>query len=65
MDEEPKVTTINVMPDETVPLNKVYYHGVHVVLHFHKEGVVDRKWYQAYMEPDPDEEEIEDVRLDD
>ena len=30
MDEEPKVTTISVIPDETVDLEKGYYHGVYI-----------------------------------
>ena len=42
-----------------------YYHGVHVVLHFHKEVGVDRKEDQADAEPDPNEEEMAYVELDD
>ena len=30
------------------------YHGVHVVINFHKEGGVDRKEYQAHVDLDPD-----------
>ena len=43
MEEEPEVPTITDIPDETVPLEKGYYHGVHEVIYFHKEGGVDRK----------------------
>ena len=35
------------------------------MLHFNKEEGVDRKEDQAYMDQDPDEEYMEDVRLDD
>ena len=42
MDEEPKVTTISVIPDETVDLEKGYYHSVHVLIHFNKEDGVNR-----------------------
>ena len=35
------------------------------MLHFNKEDSVDRKEEQAEVEPDPDEEEMEDVKLDD
>ena len=33
--------------DGEVPLEKGYYHGVHVLLHFNKEGGVDSKEEQA------------------
>ena len=45
MEEEPEVPTIPEIPDETVPLEKGFYHGVYVMLHFNKEGGVDRKEY--------------------
>ena len=35
------------------------------MLNFNKEDNVDRKEDQAHVDPDPDEEEIEDVKLDD
>ena len=38
--------------------------GVHVVLHFHKQDGVDRNLEQADVEQDPDEEDMEDVKLD-
>ena len=65
VEEEPKVPTITDIPDETVPLEKGYYHGVHEVIYFHKEGGVDRKEEQADVDPDTDEEDMEDVKLDD
>ena len=36
VEEEPTVPMITVIPDETVPLEKGYYNGVHLVLHFNK-----------------------------
>ena len=42
VEDEHDVPTIPVIPDETVPLEKGYYHGVHVVLNFHKDDGVDR-----------------------
>ena len=56
--------TIPVIPDETVTSEKRCYHGVHVVLNFHKEDGVDRKEDQADVYPHPDEEEMEDMILD-
>ena len=56
--------TIPVIPDETVPSDKGYYHGVHGVLNFLKDGGFDRKEDNADVEPDPDEEGMEDVRSD-
>ena len=43
VEKEPEATTIPVIPDETVPSEKGYYHGVHVVLYFYKEDGVDSK----------------------
>ena len=45
-------------------MEKGYYHGVHVVLHYYKEHVVDRKEEQADMDLYPDEEDMEYVKLD-
>ena len=36
----------------------------HVLINFNKKDGVDRKEYQADVGPDPDEEVMEDVRLD-
>ena len=47
VEEEPEVLTIPVIPDETVTSEKGYYHGIHVVLHFHKEDDIYRKDEQA------------------
>ena len=35
-----------------------------MVIYFHRWGSVERKEDQAELGPDPDEEEVEDVRLD-
>ena len=41
------------------------YHWVYISLHFIKEYGLDKREEQVGTEPDPDEEEIEDVVLDD
>ena len=43
MTEEANMPTISVTPDETIDLEKVYYHGVYVLLQFNKEYGVNRK----------------------
>ena len=35
--EEPEWTTISVMPDDTIGLEKGYYHGVYVLINFRKD----------------------------
>ena len=45
MKEEPDVPKIPVIPDETFPSEKGYYHDFHLVIHFHKEDGVDRREY--------------------
>ena len=40
-----------------------YYHWVYISLHFIKEDGVYKSKEKLCMEPDPDEEEIEDVVL--
>ena len=65
MEEEPTVPTIIEIPKEQVTLDKGYYHGVYVILHFNNEDSVGRKEEQKYVEQDPDEEEMESVKLDD
>ena len=52
------------IPDETVPLEKVYLNGVHLLLTFNKEDGVKSNEKQVYVDPDPDEGDMEDVRLD-
>ena len=61
--EESKVPTIYVIHDNTVPLEKGYYYGVHVLLHFNKEGGLNSKEGQVDVDLDPDEEDMEDVIL--
>ena len=65
MNEEAEVPMISVIPDESVNLEKGYYNSVYVMLNFNKEGCVDNKEEQADMDLYPDEEEMEDVKLDD
>ena len=62
--EEAEVPMISVIPGEIMDLDKGYYHGVYVLLYFNKQNIFDRKEDQAEMETDPDEEDMEDVRLD-
>ena len=65
VEEEPKVPMLAVIPDDTVPLEKGYYHGVHVLIYFDKENGIDSKENQADVDPYPDEEGMKDVTLDD
>ena len=58
------MTTISAMTDKKFPSEKGYYNGVHVVLHFNNEDGVDRREEQVDVDPDHDEEDMEDVRLD-
>ena len=62
--EEANETMIYVIPDENIYLERGYYHGVYVLIQFNKGVGVGREEDQADMESDPDEEEMEDVRLD-
>ena len=62
--EHPEVLMIDVIPDETIDSEKGYYQGVHVLLKFNKGKGVDRKEDQAYMDPDPDRDDMEDVKFD-
>ena len=55
---------IGVIPDDTFTPQKRYYHSVYVLLNFNKKNNVDRKEEEADMYLYPDEEEMEDVRLD-
>ena len=64
-EEGPKVPTIPDIPEEKVTSEKGYYHSVYVILYFKKEAGVDRKEEQADVEYYPDEENMEDVKLDD
>ena len=55
VEEDPEVPIIPEIPEEQVTLEKGYYHGVYVILHFNKDDVVGRKEDQADVEQDPDE----------
>ena len=55
---------IGVIPDDTFTPQKRYYHSVYVLLNFNKENGVASKEQEVDMYPYPDEEEMEDVRLD-
>ena len=54
VEEEPKVTTIPDIPDDTVPSEKGYYHGVYDMLHFNKYNSIYRKKEQADVDQYPD-----------
>ena len=43
MEKEPKVSTIPEIPDKKFPSEKGYYHGIHVVINFHKKDGVDSR----------------------
>ena len=64
VEEEPEVSTIPEIPEDQVEKDKGYYRCVYVMLQFKNEVGVDRKEEQAYVEDDPDEEDMYDVNLD-
>ena len=53
------------IPKVKVTLEKGYYQGVYITLYFKKGVVVDRKDYQADVEDDTDEEDMEDLKFGD
>ena len=53
------------MTDETVGLEKGYYHGVYVLLQFNNEYGVDRKQEQIEMGADTNQEDMQNVVLED
>ena len=65
VEEEPKVPMITDIPKEQVTLEKVYYPGVWVMLHFNNEDGVYRKEDKANMYHDTDEEDMDAVKLED
>ena len=50
MVEESQVTTISAIPDDTVDLEKRYYHGVYILINFNKGGIFCGKKYQSDVE---------------
>ena len=63
--EEVKLVMIVEILDGIVDLGRGCYHGAYVLLHFNKEGGSHRKEHQEKTKADPDEENMEDVRLND
>ena len=63
VDEEIEVEEVEMIPDVREELG--WYHWIYISLHFIKEDGVDKREEQVGVEPDSDEEEIEDVVLDD
>ena len=61
VEEEHEVSMIPEIPEDQVKKEKGYYLCVYVMLQFKKEFCVDSKDYQADVEDDPDEKEMEDV----
>ena len=55
----------SVIPYETVDLEKGYYCGVYFIKYFMEADGVDMREEHVDMEPDPDEEEMKDMRLND
>ena len=64
VEEEPELSTIPEIPEDQVEKDKGYYRCVYVMLQFKKDVSVDNKEYQADVEDDPDEEEMDDINLD-
>ena len=62
--KEAEVKNISQIPDDEVDLENGYYHGVYGLLQFIRKGVVDRNEEQIDIEADPNEEEMEDTRID-
>ena len=65
VEEEPEVPMISEIPEEQVTSEKGYYHGVYVIMHFNNPYGVGSKKEQSDLEKDPDEEQMEDVKIDD
>ena len=63
MTKEAKAPTIYVIPDEA-DFEKEYYHIVYVFIYFNREYGFDRNNRQVEMDADPDEYNMEEVRLD-
>ena len=63
VEEEPEVPIIPVIPDQPVPLEKVYYHGVLGLINYNKQGRVCKKEEHLEVDPDPYEQKIKDVIL--
>ena len=55
---------MSAIPDKSIDLDKGYYCAVYAMIHFKKEDGFDRKDDLVDMNPDTDEEDMEDVRLD-
>ena len=62
-EKEPEVPINPDIPEEQVTLEKGYFHCVYFILHLNKDDSVDRKEEQAGVEQDPDEEEMEYVKI--
>ena len=65
MTKEDKVTMISLIPDDTIDLDKGYYHYSYVFIPFKKEDSFDRKEDQADTEVDLVEEDMEELILED
>ena len=59
------MSKISAIPDETVDLEKGYYHGVYVLLHLKKWYDTNKKYDHISTEVDPYQEDTEDMALDD
>ena len=64
-EKEPKVFTNSDISEDKFTLEHGYYHCVYIMLWFNKEVGFYSKEYQADVEDDPDEEDMEDFKLDD
>ena len=61
--EEDEVPTIYEIPDETIDLEKGYYHGVYILLQCNKQDVVDTNQDQIEMEANTQEYYMEYATL--
>ena len=59
-----RVPTISTKTEESINLDKIYYHVVYVFLKFNKKGNNDTKEENTEMEANMYQEQMEDVRLD-
>ena len=55
MTEESEVPTISAIPNETIYLEKIYYHSVYVMFNFEIGGGFNMKKKHKGIDPDPDE----------
>ena len=63
-EKETEVFAILEIPEEQVKLEKGYYSCVYFMLRLKKQFGVDSNYYQADMQDNPDEEDMDDDNID-